>query len=77
MAPVASSGAAAWLLRYLGRSWGADQREAIIMILGLSIGVFTTIHTIISLAAIAAGVIVLVQMFSDRLSGALTATIWL
>lgn len=44
------------------------------MILGLSIGVFTTLHTIISLAAIAAGVIVLVQMFSDRLSGALTAT---
>ena len=43
------------------------------MIFGLSIGVFTTIHTLISIAAIVVGVAVLAEMLVDRLSGVLTA----
>jgi uncharacterized membrane protein len=43
------------------------------MILGLSIGVFTTIHTLISIAAIVVGIAVLAEMLADRLSGVLTA----
>jgi hypothetical protein len=43
------------------------------MMLGLSFSQFTTLHTIISLVAIASGLVVLVDMLGGRLRGALTA----
>ena len=43
------------------------------MILGMSLGAFTTLHVIISLMAIAAGLIVLVAMAGGRHMGAMTA----
>jgi hypothetical protein len=42
------------------------------MILGMSVGAFTTLHVIISLVAIAAGLIVLVAMAGNRHLGAMT-----
>jgi hypothetical protein len=43
------------------------------MIFGLSIGLFTTIHTLISIAAIVLGIAVLAELLANRLSGVLTA----
>ena len=43
------------------------------MILGMSVGAFTTLHVIISLVAIAAGLIVLVAMAGGRHMAAMTA----
>jgi hypothetical protein len=43
------------------------------MILGLSVGAFTTLHVIISLLAIAAGAVVVVLMLVGRMARAVTA----
>jgi hypothetical protein len=43
------------------------------MILGMSVGAFTTLHVIISLVAIAAGLVVLVAMIGNRRLDGLTA----
>src|SRR6202521_1570485 len=70
---IAAVRRARWQFSIRSRSIRPDKRGECVMILGMSLSTFTTVHAIISLIAIVSGIIVMFGLLGSRLMPGLTA----